>query len=250
MEGSRPAAIAACFDESLGTCYRNELYAHYKVSRALPDEALAFQLQACRDMTELLGVASYASVTYEADDLIGTLAAKARSRGKRVCIVSRDKDLLQLLKPGDRFWDCPDGSLLDEHAVLDQWGVKPAQIADYLALVGDAGDDIPGVPGVGPKTAAALLGAFDSIPELLAQVEAVASLPIRGAAKLGDKLRASTQQLLLMRQLTHIHQQAPLGRRLRWTWQPQLAAAQDFADALGFGKPFFKALQAFESRGV
>jgi 5'-3' exonuclease len=235
----RPEKIAVCFDESLDSCFRNALYPDYKKSRALPDEALAFQLQACRSITELLGVATYASNAYEADDLIGTLAARAHKQKRAVYILSRDKDLAQLLKAGDRLWDFPEGSRLGADCVTTKFGVPPRHMADYLALVGDPGDDIPGVPGIGPKTASALIQALGSIPEILANTKAIADLPVRGAGGLAAKLLDFMEQLMLMREVTRIRCDAPLGRRMRLTRvQPKHQQVVDFGRRLGFGKGF------------
>lgn len=240
----QPTRIAACFDESLGTCFRNQLFPAYKASRVLPDDDLAFQLRACREMTESLGIATYASYTHEADDLIGTLAARAHRQGRPVRIISRDKDLLQLLRPGDQLWDAtPEGQVRDWASVTALFGIDSAQIPDYLALIGDPCDDIPGVPGVGPKTAVALLREFGSIPNLLAHLDQLSHLPLRGAAGLSGKLRDHSDQLMLMRQLTRIDRRARLGRRMQLLRaRPRLAAVLELANFLGFGSELQKAL--------
>ena len=194
--------VAAAFDESLGTCFRHELYPQYKSSRELPDAALAFQLQACRRITELSGVSCYSGPRYEADDYLASLAELAREQDLAVTVLTRDKDLGQLLH-GDRdsWWDFAADQRLDIAGFTDRFGVRPDQFADYLALVGDSVDDIPGVPGVGPKTAAALINALGGVDAILAQLDRIPGLPIRGAATLRDKLVANTDQLRLSREL-------------------------------------------------
>ncbi|GAA5525985.1 DNA polymerase I [Microbulbifer aestuariivivens] len=232
----RPSHIACAFDESLGSCFRNALYPDYKCSRALPDEALAFQLAACRTMAEALGIASFASERYEADDILATLTRVLKGRGP--IIITRDKDLGQLLERGAvSLWDFAADRHTDPDAVRARFGVQPAQIPDYLALVGDSSDDIPGVPGIGPKTAAALLQTFDSVEALLADPAAVAGLAIRGARGLAGKLGEYAEQIRLAKQLASLEEGVPLGVEadgLRWVAsEPELARA--LADEFGIG---------------
>ncbi|MFA0811780.1 5'-3' exonuclease [Microbulbifer epialgicus] len=231
-----PRHIACAFDESLGSCFRNELYPDYKCSRAMPDEALAFQLAACREMSEALGIASFSSERYEADDILATLTRKLR-RHKPI-VVSRDKDLGQLLARGaSSLWDFAADRHMDSEALEQKFGVKPAQIADYLALVGDSRDDIPGIPGVGPKTAARLLEAFEGIEMLLVQLEQVASLPIRGAKGLAQRLQEFEEQLRMAKRLTSLEENIPLGITVA-DLRPQvvdLDLAQALAEEFGIG---------------
>ena len=105
LEQESPELIAAAFDESLGTCYRNDIYPDYKSNRVLPDEVLAFQLNACVEVTQLLGIAGLASDTNEADDIVGTLAKLGRNQGHKIVVVSGDKDLAQLVSGQDVIWD-------------------------------------------------------------------------------------------------------------------------------------------------
>jgi 5'-3' exonuclease len=236
----RPRRIACAFDESLGSCFRNEIYADYKCSRAPPDEALAFQLAACREMAEALGIASFASERYEADDILAALTRLCRKHAP--IIVSRDKDLSQLLARGaSALWDFSGngaaGQTLDAAAVQAKFGVWPGQIADYLALVGDAGDDIPGVPGIGAKTAARLLAEFDSVESLLAQPQKVAQLPLRGASALAERLREYTEQIHLAKRLATLQEDVGLKlseAQLVWR-QPDIELAQALAREFGIG---------------
>ncbi|WP_018415875.1 5'-3' exonuclease [Teredinibacter turnerae] len=236
----KPQFIACCFDESLTSCFRNDLYPGYKASRALPDESLAFQLAACKGLSAAYGLATFASPRFEADDLIATLAAKSRKRGLSVCVVSRDKDLSQIIRtPRDSLWDFPDGVPLDSAAIFAKYGVFPEQMADFLALVGDPSDDIPGVPGVGGKTAAALLAEFGGWPEIRRNYNRVAKCAVRGAAKLGDKLAAAEAQIELSLQLASVASDAPLGARFRVTRRPvDLPALDETIDELGLGAGF------------
>ncbi|WP_111640436.1 5'-3' exonuclease [Marinimicrobium alkaliphilum] len=214
LETERPSHIAACYDESLGHCFRNTIYPDYKASRALPDEALAYQLNACRALGECLGIASFASETHEADDLIGTLARSLRRSRRPIAIITRDKDLGQLLqRPEDYLWD-PTGDTRTHATDLEaKLGIRPAQLPDYLALVGDTIDDIPGVPGVGAKTATALLQHFGTVEALLANLEQVPTLSVRGARTLPAKLDAHRSQIAIARQLAQIDERMPLSVR-------------------------------------
>tara|TARA_B100000446_G_scaffold42376_2_gene38080 strand:- start:37262 stop:38203 length:942 start_codon:yes stop_codon:yes gene_type:complete len=243
-----PSVMAACFDESLGSCFRNEIYPDYKSSRALPDEALAFQLRACREVTEILGIPSFSSAVYEADDLLGTLMAQLRdnSESQSIAILTRDKDLGQLItRPQDFLWDYVNPSKqerLGREQIQQKFGVWPEQLIDYLALVGDAVDDIPGVPGIGAKTAQAMLQWEPSIERIFARLDEISTLPIRGAKSLGQKLSENVQQIAMSRSLAEIITdvdmvvEEPALQRGR----PDEAAFEVFCQNMGFGKPLRK----------
>ncbi|MDQ2075245.1 5'-3' exonuclease H3TH domain-containing protein [Marinimicrobium sp. ABcell2] len=250
LEEHRPSHVAACYDESLGQCFRNQLYPGYKASRALPDEALAFQLHACRRFGELLGIASFASETHEADDLIGTLARVLRRSPRPVAILTRDKDLGQLLRrPQDYLWDHAADLQLYAPDLYAKMGVQPAQLVDYLALVGDSIDDIPGVPGIGAKSAQALLAEYGDLDELFRNLDTLAKLPLRGARGLAAKLEAHREQIEISRQLALIVEDLPLAikiadlRRGAVNW----AGMTEFAREMGFGDRFLtRARKALE----
>lgn len=248
LESERPQLIAACYDESLGSCFRNAIYPDYKASRALPDEALAFQLEACREVAELLGITCFGSETYEADDLLGSLVRVLRRSKRPIAVVTRDKDLGQLItREQDYLWH-PDFKNSDRVAaaaaertyragVKDKFGVEPEQLVDYLALVGDSIDDIPGVPGLGPKTAQALLQAHGSVREVFAQMDNLHQLPIRGAKGLAEKLTAHTEQIALAKQLATIVDDVPLGVKtadLKWR-HPDWTGLTAFIERMGLG---------------
>jgi 5'-3' exonuclease len=230
-----PSKIAAACDESLGTCFRNDIYSGYKSSRALPDESLAFQLEACKVITELLGIACFASDRYEADDLLASLANVAKSSGDNITVISRDKDLGQLLGDGDEWWDFAADTRLGVAGVVEQFGVKPTQIKDYLALVGDSVDDIPGVPGIGKKTAAKLLQYFDSIERILSDLAAVEMCDIRGAKRIAQNLDGHREQILMAQQLISLANDIPLVTtyaELQWR-KPTKESVSYFLQELG-----------------
>lgn len=231
-----PARIAAAFDESLGQCFRNDIYSAYKSSRALPDESLAFQLTACKRVTELLGIQCYAHKRYEADDLIATLARASRTSRRPVHILSRDKDLAQLVKkPGDCVFDPVDGSVLDFDAIVEKFGVRPDQLIDYQTLLGDPVDDIPGVPGVGAKTAAKLLQHFDSLAVLLDNLDELGNGHWRGGARLQQLLMQHTEQMSVAVQLVTLLDEVPMAFAIAdLHWQaPSQAAVKKYLKKIG-----------------
>lgn len=251
----RPNYIAACFDESLGSCFRNEIYPDYKASRALPDEALAFQLKACREVTELLGIACFSSEVYEADDLLGSLMSWGHATpelAKRpFALLTRDKDLGQLLvRKEDFLWHYHSDPSKDERrdgqAIAEAFGVRPKQLVDYLALVGDSVDDIPGVPGIGAKTASALLQHFGDFENLYGRLDELPSLKIRGAKSLGAKLQEHYEQVLVSRSLAEIVTDVELGLSpAKIRRQPiDDRGFSEFCQRMGFGAAFEKRVSA------
>ncbi|HEV7121860.1 MAG TPA: 5'-3' exonuclease H3TH domain-containing protein [Rhodanobacter sp.] len=209
LERARPDHIAVAFDASLTSSFRNAIYPAYKANRELPPPDLERQFVQCRALTEALGVHMMIDHDYEADDLIGSTVWNLRALGWRSVIVSADKDFGQLLGEHDEQWDYARGLRWGPAGVHDKLGVHPHQIADYLALCGDSVDNIPGVPGIGAKTAAALLSHFGSLDALLERIDEVAFLRMRGAASCTMKLRQHAEQARLCRRLTRIALDAP-----------------------------------------
>jgi 5'-3' exonuclease len=210
LEKERPQHIAIAFDEALDSCFRNRLYPAYKANRDPAPEALRRQFTHCKALCAALGLNVLAHGEYEADDLIGTALHCARPQGFRGVIVSADKDLSQLLMDHDEQWDFARGQRWGSAGVKARHGVEARQIADYLALTGDAVDNIPGVTGIGAKSAAILLAHFGDLDTLLARVDEVRFLRMRGAATLALRLREQREHALLWRQLTTIALDAPL----------------------------------------
>jgi len=229
--GAKPY-VAAAFDESLGTCFRNQILASYKASRTLPDPELEFQLSTCRALTEALGIPCFGGSYYEADDYLASLAHICRKSDIAVTVITRDKDLGQLLvKPEDIWWDFATDVQLDAQGFFARFGVTPCQFAQYQALVGDKIDDIPGVPGVGAKTAAALLQSFESLDILADRLGEVGSLSIRGAARVQSALQTYWEQIEVALQLTQLATQIP-GVETMPVYSPQAADFERFADQL------------------
>jgi 5'-3' exonuclease len=225
------------FDTSHGSCFRNTLYPAYKANREAAPVELVRQVELCREFCRHLGVAEFADSAYEADDLIGTLAVLCRSAGMAVTLVTRDKDLAQLIRPRDVFWDYSESAEYAYEDIAARFGVQPERMADYLALRGDSVDNVPGVPGVGAKTAAALMNRWESLDHLFAQLDLLAALPLRGASSLPARLRQHQQAAYLARSLTRIVCDVPLSARHSDLQRrdPDLQRIGEFCDAQGFG---------------
>jgi 5'-3' exonuclease len=237
MEQVKPEYIAVLFDESLSSSYRTDIYPAYKANREPAPPELKRQFAQCRRYTRALGLMECAHPKYEADDLIGTLVSEARLLGIPSTIVSRDKDLAQLVTRQDFFWDFAGRGKIRYDDIPEYFGVWPEQIADFLALAGDAVDNIPGVPGVGKKTATALLQHFGTLEDIYANIESIHEVKVRGARTLGMKLQTHREAAMLARQLTGISCDAPYERPeagLRPV-APDLGAINALFDEAGIG---------------
>lgn len=201
-----PSHLAVAFDESLTTSFRNEIFPAYKAQRDEPPAALVAQLPACREIAEALGARCVVDpeARYEADDLIATLVEGLATEGCEAVVVTSDKDLAQLVGPTVSLWDYGKDERMGGAEVRQKFGVEPAQIADYLGLRGDPVDNIPGVPGIGAKTAAALLAHFADLDDLYARIAEVPRLPLRGAKSLAARLAEHREQAVLSRELATV----------------------------------------------
>jgi DNA polymerase I len=237
IERVRPAYIAVAFDERRAASYRNRIYPPYKANRERAPADLVAQFKCCRELCRHLGVAMFVDPDYEADDLIGTLSCLMRAQGVRAAYITRDKDLAQLMRDGDLFWDFGWRGQFGYHDIERHFGVAPERFADYLALTGDSSDNIPGVPGIGHRTAAILMKAFGSLDELYGDLARVARLPLRGAATLGVRLAAHRESVYLARRLTRIACDLSLGVTAKALQRraPDLPALAGLYDRLGFG---------------
>jgi len=242
IERVRPTHMAVAFDQRGKESYRRRIYPAYKANRTSPPLDLTQQFGRCRELCRHLGLAEFVYPEYEADDIIGTLARLMRAAGVRAAFITRDKDLAQLMRDGDVLWDFGARGQFGYHDIERHFGVRPERFADYLALAGDESDNIPGVPGVGHRTAASLMKAFGSLDELYEDLERVALLKIRGAGTLGARLAEHRDAVYLAQRLTRISCDLPLGvgaaglaRRA-----PDLPALSRLYDTLGFG-PFLRA---------
>jgi 5'-3' exonuclease len=239
IERVNPSRIVVAFDESLRgeTSFRCAIYPAYKANREQPPADLKRQFTLCREFCRHLGLAEFASTQYEADDIIGTLAARTRAAGLLNVLVTRDKDLSQLIRAGDVYWDYTGNARYQYHEIGARFGAAPELIADFLALTGDSVDNIPGVPGIGKKTAAELFAVFGSLDELYANLERVAGLPLRGAGAIAAKLIAHKDAAYLARRLTGILCDIPLHAHVDDLRRrpPDGSGLQCFFDDHGFG---------------
>ena len=239
IERVRPAHLAVAFDAQLVDSFRARLFPAYKANRDPAPEELKRQFVLCRYICEALGVTSFTSQEYEADDIVGTLATRMRAAGHNVTLVTRDKDLAQLIRPGDEYWDYIGELRFRYDQIADRFGVQPERMACFLALTGDAVDNIPGVPGVGRKTASMLFRHFESLAHLYADLDRVLKLKqLRNPGFVCGQLRDYREAAFLARQLTEIACDVPIEADLeRLTRRPpDLDALNDFYDTVGFGR--------------
>ncbi|HWQ85823.1 DNA polymerase I [Brevundimonas sp.] len=203
MKGSDgPTHLVAIFDHSEKT-FRNDLYDQYKANRLAPPEDLIPQFPLVREATAAFGVACLELPGYEADDLIATYACKARDAGGEAVIVSSDKDLMQLIGGGVVMWDPMKDRRLAEDAVMEKFGVLPEKMVDLQALIGDSVDNVPGAPGIGPKTAAQLLDEYGDLDALLERAGEIKQ------PKRRETLINFRDQILLSRELVRLTCDAP-----------------------------------------
>ena len=188
---------AACVFDAKGDTFRNEWYPEYKAQRAPMPEDLVRQIEPIHEVVKLLGWPVLVVPGIEADDAIGTIARRAAESGHRVIVSTGDKDLAQLVNDQVTLINTMSNERLDVPGVLAKFGVAPERIVDYLTLVGDTVDNVPGVDGCGPKTAGKWLAEFDTLDGVMAQADSI-------KGKAGEKLRAALGHLPLSRQLVTI----------------------------------------------
>ncbi len=228
--------VGTAFDISLTSSFRNDIYPAYKANRDPAPPELKRQFSYCREIAKEMGFACFADSTCEADDIIGTLATGWRKRNTGVTVVSRDKDLLQLIEPGDVYWDFANDRKIHYPQVTAEFGVAAEQVSDYLALTGDAVDNIKGVPGIGPKTASKLLEAYATLDDIYAHLDDLHKINVRGSKTLANKLVEHKDAAYLAQQLTRIKCDMPLSAAkagLRRT-PPNMPEIERLFDELGF----------------
>ena len=204
IRDERPRYLAVAFDPK-GETFRNEIYSEYKANREAPPEELVVQMPYFREIVKALRIPVLEVPGLEADDMIGSLAASPLRAGMEMTILSGDKDLCQLLDESTTMVDSMRGKRMGVAEVRERFGVGPEGVADVLALAGDTSDNIPGVPGIGEKTAGKLIAEFGSIDNLLANIDRVSG------AKRKENLRANVEQIRLARRLTEIRTDVELG---------------------------------------
>ncbi|MFA6094089.1 MAG: DNA polymerase I [Elusimicrobiota bacterium] len=205
-----PEYFAVCFD-SPGPTFRHERFRAYKAQRPPTEPDLKVQLQRSRELVRSLGIPAVELQGWEADDLIATLCARARGKDLEVLVISGDKDVLQLVEAGVRVLRETKDAPYDDARVQEKFGVGPGKLGDYLALVGDSADNIPGAPGIGPKGAVKLLNLFGDLDSLLkAAQDGNKDL----SAKLAASLRENAAQVRLGRELVALDADAPVKLEL------------------------------------
>jgi DNA polymerase-1 len=203
MKDERPEYMVFCYDRK-DPSFRKELYEDYKANRSEMPDDLAQQIPYIKKLADVLGIPSLEVPQYEADDLIGTVAKLACRQGLQAVIVSGDKDFAQLIEDRVILYDTMKDIRYDTAKAQEKWGVRPAQFIDYLAIVGDASDNVPGVKGIGEKGAVKLLEQFPSLEEIYANIDKIESKSIR------QKLLDSKEQAFLSQKLVTIVTEVPV----------------------------------------
>lgn len=212
----KPTHLAVAFDRNLNGSFRNDFYPDYKAQREEPPPELVAQIDPCLEVAAALGAATFIDDRYEADDLIAALCSQLLPKGHRAVIVTSDKDLAQLVSDEISLLDFAKETRYGPAEVHEKFGVRPDQITDLLALAGDPVDNIPGVPGIGRKTAADLLALFGHIEDLYERLEEVRlSQQLRGGKTLYAKLDAGRDIAFLSKRLATAASEAPAKAGLR-----------------------------------
>ena len=193
----KPEYVAVAFD-TRGPVFRHDLYKAYKANRPPMPEELAPQIPFIKQVVEAMGIASFEKQELEADDLIGSAAEVLSAQGHRVVIVSGDKDLLQLVNDKVIMWDPMNDRTMDREGVFKKYQVYPEQLLDCFALMGDSSDNVPGVPGIGPKSAAKLISEFGSLEALYDEIESLKK------SKMKERLIDNRDKAFLSRDLIRL----------------------------------------------
>lgn len=207
MTDYQPERIAVVFDSKAKT-FRHEMYPEYKANRATMPEELQVQIKPLHDLIKAMGLPLIIIDGVEADDVIGTFAEQAEHQGHEVLISTGDKDMTQLVNKQVTLINTMTNTMLDEEGVFKKFGVRPDQMIDYLTLVGDSSDNIPGVPSVGPKTAQKWLEQYGSLDAIIANANNI-------GGKVGENLRNALKQLPLSKELVTIKCDVPLQLQLQ-----------------------------------
>ena len=205
-----PSHVGVCFDAAM-TSFRNEVEPEYKAQRGEPPDDLEPQFDLCHEISVALGFATYEVDDYEADDLLGAIADEVVRRKANARVLTTDKDLCQLVREDGRVvvHDLAKEKTFDADAVREKFGVSPAQIPDYLGLVGDKIDNLPGVPGIGAKSAAAVLQAFESIENVPEDFDAWGDVSVRGAKRMAEKIAEHRDRALKTKDLATVLRKVP-----------------------------------------
>ncbi len=205
----KPQYLISVFEGD--TSFRNALFSEYKATRNATPENLEAQFEYCRRISEAIGVPCFELNDYEADDIIGTVALRMHEHGHPVVIVTGDKDMSQLVRDGIQVYDLAKEVWLDGNGVLEKFGVTPAQIPDLLSLLGDHVDNIPGVFGVGEKTARQILSVCACVEDLVGAPHLDSQFTFRGRVDILKRIRENIETVRLSRRLATICCDAPIA---------------------------------------
>ncbi len=239
---------AAAFDESLNTCWRNALYPDYKANRPPADENVSHQLARAGEITQLLGIPVLKHPDYEADDFIAALSKGSR---RPVIIVSRDKDLQQLLTDGVSLLDPADGACRGPADFRETFGFEPPLFPDYQAFTGDSVDNVPGIRGVGPKAAGALIRRFGPLEAVYEAAGAWGEAGIKPDGKVAQRMLEDREAAFLFRHILRLDATTPhtLGTTGTELQRPDGDALWQYLDAWqlrdGLGGALIRAMEAF-----
>jgi DNA polymerase I len=204
LKDKQPDYICVVFD-SPGPTFRHERYADYKATRQKMPEDLAVQFPYIKDLVRFMGLVQFAMDGLEADDLIATMVDRYRGRGLEIVVASGDKDLHQLIEdPLVKQWDPQKDRMITAAGVAERFGIRPDQMVDLLALMGDSSDHVPGIPGVGEKTALKLMQQWGTLDDVFQHVEEITPVSLR------DKVRQNRALAMLSRELVTLRRDAPL----------------------------------------
>ena len=204
---NKPTHFVVIFDSARKN-FRNEIYKDYKANRTETPEDLAPQFEYIRKSVEAFNVTSTEMLNYEADDLIATYTDKIIKKGAKVTIVSGDKDLMQLVKPGVRLYDPMKSRVLGNKEVKEKFGVEPSKVVDVQALAGDSSDNVPGVPGIGIKTAAELINKYKSLETLLEKAHEIPQNKRR------ETILKNKNKAILSRKLVELKNDVPVKQKI------------------------------------
>ena len=209
LKDAHPSRMAIVFDSPKKT-FRDDLFESYKANRTSPPNDLVVQIPYIHRLVEAFRIKSLILGGYEADDLIGTLALRAARQKIDCVIVTADKDFMQLVGPHVTLWDTMRDRRMGVREVREKLGVEPRAVVDLMALMGDAIDNVKGVPGIGEKTASALIQRFGSIDHLMARLDELERSDLRGAKKLAPLIAQHRGDVELARKLVRIDTDVPI----------------------------------------
>ncbi len=235
-----PQHVSLVFDGPEKT-FRHDIFPDYKANRPAPPEDMEHQFGLAIEVAKALGFPCFHAEGFEADDLMATMAKRANEANIETVLITPDKDVHQVIAPGIYVMDPKSFQLIDEAAVEKRFGIRPQFLVDFLALAGDSTDNVPGVRGVGPKSATTLVAALGSVRDIYERLPEVAELPMRGAKSIAKKLAEQRDSAFLSLKLVRLREDVPLSdemlnlKHLRYHGPKEDADA--LFDELGFHAP-------------